>query len=243
MAALLGALPLALEQGTGSELRRPLGISIVGGLLLSQFLTLYTTPVIYLYLDRLANWVQRGAAPMRGVTACRREPSRCRGGSKPGLRHEHLRAIHPPAGGHFAAGDRACFLLGIVAYHFLPVAPIPRVDFPMIIGFGLSARRGPGHGRLLPGRAAGTAAWARLPASSEMTSVSTLGGASDHPSIRSESQRGRRGARCAGGHQCRRRRSADQPARPAHLSQGQPGRRADHDSGDDLGHAAGHADL
>jgi multidrug efflux pump subunit AcrB len=59
MAALLGALPLALEQGTGSELRRPLGISIVGGLLLSQFLTLYTTPVIYLYMDRLGNWARR----------------------------------------------------------------------------------------------------------------------------------------------------------------------------------------
>src|SRR4029077_12721682 len=58
MAALLGALPLALEQGNGSELRRPLGISIVGGLLLSQFLTLYTTPVIYLYLDRFAAWIE-----------------------------------------------------------------------------------------------------------------------------------------------------------------------------------------
>ena len=53
-AALLGALPLALETGTGSELRRPLGVSIIGGLLLSQVLTLYTTPVIYLYMDRLA---------------------------------------------------------------------------------------------------------------------------------------------------------------------------------------------
>jgi hydrophobe/amphiphile efflux-1 (HAE1) family protein len=57
-AALLGALPLALETGTGSELRRPLGISIVGGLLLSQFLTLYTTPVVYLYLDRFGSWLK-----------------------------------------------------------------------------------------------------------------------------------------------------------------------------------------
>ncbi len=57
LAALLGALPLALGTGVGSELRRPLGISIVGGLLVSQLLTLYTTPVIYLYLDRFRLWV------------------------------------------------------------------------------------------------------------------------------------------------------------------------------------------
>jgi multidrug efflux pump subunit AcrB len=53
MAALLGGLPLALGTGTGSELRRPLGISIVGGLVVSQMLTLFTTPVVYLYMDRL----------------------------------------------------------------------------------------------------------------------------------------------------------------------------------------------
>ena len=59
MAALLGALPLALGRGVGSELRRPLGISIVGGLIFSQMMTLYTTPVIYLYLDRFRLWFNR----------------------------------------------------------------------------------------------------------------------------------------------------------------------------------------
>ena len=53
MAALFGALPLAFGTGTGSELRRPLGITIVGGLIVSQLLTLYTTPVVYLTLDKL----------------------------------------------------------------------------------------------------------------------------------------------------------------------------------------------
>jgi multidrug efflux pump len=62
MAALLGALPLALGTGIGSELRRPLGIAIVGGLIVSQALTLYTTPVVYLYLDRVRLWWTRGHA-------------------------------------------------------------------------------------------------------------------------------------------------------------------------------------
>jgi len=60
MAALLGGLPLMLAEGTGSELRKPLGFAMVGGLLLSQVLTLYTTPVVYLYMDRLSNWAKRG---------------------------------------------------------------------------------------------------------------------------------------------------------------------------------------
>jgi multidrug efflux pump len=58
MAALLGAVPLAIGGGTGSELRQPLGITIVGGLILSQMLTLFTTPVVYLYMDRLQTWIR-----------------------------------------------------------------------------------------------------------------------------------------------------------------------------------------
>jgi len=59
MAALLGGLPLALGTGTGSELRRPLGITIVGGLIVSQMLTLFTTPVVYIYVDRARLWLRR----------------------------------------------------------------------------------------------------------------------------------------------------------------------------------------
>jgi multidrug efflux pump subunit AcrB len=59
MAAMLGGLPLALGTGIGSELRQPLGITIVGGLILSQALTLFTTPVVYLYLDRFRWWLMR----------------------------------------------------------------------------------------------------------------------------------------------------------------------------------------
>ena len=74
-AALFGALPIALGQGAGSELRRPLGISIVGGLLVSQWLTLYTTPIIYLYLERLARWVGRPYRPSRMQEALSDRPA------------------------------------------------------------------------------------------------------------------------------------------------------------------------
>jgi multidrug efflux pump len=67
MAALLGGIPLALGTGTGSELRRPLGIAIVGGLIFSQLLTLYTTPVIYLFFDRLADRFSRRRARLEAV--------------------------------------------------------------------------------------------------------------------------------------------------------------------------------
>ncbi len=71
MAAMLGAFPLAFGAGTGAEMRRPLGIAIVGGLLVSQLLTLFTTPVVYLYLDSLRLWFERVRGRMRGLPVAR----------------------------------------------------------------------------------------------------------------------------------------------------------------------------
>jgi HAE1 family hydrophobic/amphiphilic exporter-1 len=62
LCALLAGVPLMLGTGTGSEIRQPLGYAIVGGLIVSQLLTLFTTPVVYLYLDRLQGWISRRAA-------------------------------------------------------------------------------------------------------------------------------------------------------------------------------------
>ena len=66
MAALLAGVPLMLGHGTGSELRQPLGYAMVGGLIVSQALTLYTTPVVFLYLDRFSRWLL-GHSPKRAA--------------------------------------------------------------------------------------------------------------------------------------------------------------------------------
>jgi hypothetical protein len=83
-AALFGALPIALGGGAGSELRRPLGIAIIGGLLVSQWLTLYTTPIIYLYLERLSVWLGRSHRPSRLATALTDAPSSALAQGSPG---------------------------------------------------------------------------------------------------------------------------------------------------------------
>ena len=75
MAALLGALPIAISHGNGAEVRRPLGIAICGGLIVSQMLTLYTTPVVYLYLDRFRAWASGGKRLRRLDAAPSASPS------------------------------------------------------------------------------------------------------------------------------------------------------------------------
>ncbi len=87
MAAMLGGVPLMLGQGTGAEIRQPLGYAMVGGLLVSQVLTLFTTPVIYLYLDRLSHWI---AGPSRAADAEAAENQEGRG--KDGLKPQPLAA-------------------------------------------------------------------------------------------------------------------------------------------------------
>ena len=71
MCALLAGVPLMLGTGIGSEIRRPLGYAIVGGLLVSQLLTLFPTPVVYIYMDRLGHWLSRRTSDVRARAAAR----------------------------------------------------------------------------------------------------------------------------------------------------------------------------
>ena len=170
MAALLGGLPLALGGGVGAELRKPLGITIVGGLILSQMLTLFTTPVVYLYFDKLA---QRHEA----ARAAQPQPAPATGQ----VRTEETAAMHLSA--PFIKRPVATSLLslalllaGSVAYSVLPVASLPDVDYPVI-----------GVGAGLPGASPETMASAvatplerqfgRIAGVNQMTSTSSLGSA------------------------------------------------------------------
>ena len=120
VAAIFGALPLMFGTGTGSELRHPLGVSIVGGLLVSQVLTLFTTPVIYLAFDRIA-------ARLRGRSAGRRAGRAAGGQSDVNISAPFIH--RPVATILLTIGVALC---GAVAFMLLPVAPLPRIDVPAI---------------------------------------------------------------------------------------------------------------
>ncbi len=170
MAALLGGLPLALGGGVGAELRMPLGITIVGGLMLSQMLTLFTTPVVYLYFDKLAQRLrprERGRSPRTATGQVRTEGA--------GSMHLSAPFIKRPVATSLLS--LALLLAGSVAYSVLPVASLPDVDYPVI-----------GVGAGLPGASPETMASAvatplerqfgRIAGVNQMTSTSSLGSAS-----------------------------------------------------------------
>ena len=163
MAALLAGLPLALGTGIGSELRNPLGIAMVGGLLLSQALTLYTTPVIYIFFDRLA---QR-FAPRKKDTDQAREPRR-RGS---GMNISAPFIDRPVATTLLTV---AIVIAGGIAFNVLPVSPLPKVDFPTIsVGASL-----PGGSAEIMASSVATPLerqFGHIAGVTEMTSASSLG--------------------------------------------------------------------
>ena len=219
-AALFGAVPLALGSGTGSELRRPLGVTIIGGLLFSQMLTLYTTPVVYLWFDRLGT----------ALSHLRAVPSRLRPTGRLSM-NISAPAIERPIATTLLT--IALLLAGGLAYMQLPVSPLPQIDYP-VISVGAS----------LPGASPETMASAvatplerqfgRIAGINQMTSVEPAG----HTGITMQFDLDRNIDAAARDVQAainaaRGYLPADLPSNPTYRKIN-PGGFADHDSGDDL---------
>ena len=161
MAALLGGLPLAFGSGIGSELRRPLGIAMVGGLMVSQVLTLYTTPVIYIFFDNLAQRFSK-QKPKQEAGAHAPAQGDAGRGNGPTPHPEGARAMNPSA--PFIYRPVATILLtvaiaiaGGIAFNLLPVSPLPQVDFPTISVAAQFAGRQRGDHGVVRRNAAGAA--------------------------------------------------------------------------------------
>ena len=131
MAALLGALPLMLGRGMGSELREPLGITMVGGLIVSQMLTLFTTPVIYLWFDKIGR--KLGFADKPREVAAPAETEENGSAQAAGATHPmSLSALFIRRPVATTLLTLAIALVGVIAFRLMPVAPMPQVDSPTI---------------------------------------------------------------------------------------------------------------
>ena len=239
MAAMLGAMPLAFGHGVGSELRRPLGITIIGGLIFSQLLTLYTTPVIYLFFDDLAEKVagmrRRREPPTGSPAPIRRTPiRRCRRRSRS---HEFLRALHQAPHRHDAPHGGRSVLSGAAAFRVLPVSPLPQVDFPTV---SVSASL-PGASPEIMASSVATPLereFGRISSVTEMTSQSTLGQVSI--TLQFDLNRNIDAATRDVESAINAARSylPSEPAEQSDVSESESGGRADHDHRADLGQAA-----